>query len=104
MEWDTWAYQDRLLRQIDERRRYRGEHITRIARKQSNGSPFMRDQLSGEIAAMEALLGGGRFHTRDDLIKEIEHLVEKTPRCPSDTQHKDVFIGGWKHELEGRLP
>jgi len=96
MTWDTWAHKDRLIIQIDQRRLYQREHLGRIARKQSNGNQSMVDQLAGEIAAMEALLGGGRYPAIEDLVAHLQKLVETGLLVPKSVKNSSSHerVGG----------
>lgn len=103
MAWDTWAYQERLIRQIEQRQAYRQEHLSRIARKQPNGSQSMVDRIAGEIAAMDALLGGALYPTAADMKTRIEQLQAKPAVVPQSVMDRDAFAVGWEGELRGRL-
>lgn len=100
--WDTWAFHDRLLRIIEGKERYRGEHSGRISRGQSNGNPRMRDGLTGEIAAIEALLGGGDTPGAPDMAKKIEAKL-RAPPPPMDVEFPDSYANGWKQGLKEAL-
>jgi hypothetical protein len=101
-KWDTWAFQNRLLRLIEDKERYRSEHRERIRRGQSNGNPRMRDDLTGEIAAMEALLGGGDTPHAEHMAKKIEAKLEAAPP-PNDVEFPESYANGWKQGLNEAL-
>ena len=102
MTWDTWNYQDGVLRAIEQARSYRGEHVDRIARKQSNGSPHMRDEQTGVIQALDGLLGGARFPNREALLSVLEQMLGAAP--PHVTvDHVSAYERGYYGELRMRL-
>ena len=102
MAWDIWKYQDEVLRAIENARRYRGEHVDRIARKQSNGSPEMRDEQTGIMQALEGLLGGARFPDRQALVSTLEKMLgEPPPKLTVD--HASAYERGYYGELRMRL-
>lgn len=98
-EWDTWAFQEMLLRQIENKTRYRGEHADRISRRQSNGNSHMRDSLTGEIVALEALLGGANYPTASAMIEQIRILEASNPPVKNDIEHQDAYQRGWSAGL-----
>lgn len=100
--WDTWAFQDMLLRQIEGKEQYRAEHIGRIYRGQSNGNARMRDSLTGEVAALEALLGGGDTPSPEDMAVKIEAKLKSEP--PSkDVEFTESYQNGWRQGLREML-
>ena len=96
--WDTWAFQDGLLRQIDNKERYRAEHIDRIRRRQPNGTARMRASLTGEIAAIEALLGGSDTPRPEDMVKKIEDKLNQEPP-KKNVEFVDSYQNGWRQGL-----
>ncbi|ODT71210.1 MAG: hypothetical protein ABS75_07955 [Pelagibacterium sp. SCN 63-23] len=76
MTWDAFKNQDRLLREIDGKSRYRKEHLYRIKVGQANGSKTMAGMLAGEIAFLEELLGiGGYSTTPEQFLAELDSIA-----------------------------
>lgn len=101
--WDTWAYQEQLLRKIDRANVYRREHIARLNRGQGNGSAYMRDSIAGEVEALSALLGGAAHRTPRDVAAKIESLLREQAPALESPEHLDSFQNGWAGALRIEL-
>lgn len=96
--WDTCAFQDMLLRQIESKEHDRAEHVGRIYRGQPNGNARMRDSLTGEVAALKALLGGVDTPTPEDMAVKVKAKLKSEPP-QKHGEFTESYQNGWRQGL-----